>query len=118
MHTDPGTSDVGDLARTAYRYSIQEIPLGQDGGATENDGSTCYNFEVDNILLVPTLDLGGGPGLNPIVVSISVVPQDDPGSEPIIHMAHLAAGYPIEGIKEPPDGVLPVDMSNFVRYVR
>ncbi|MBS2026810.1 MAG: VWA domain-containing protein [Deltaproteobacteria bacterium] len=118
MHTDPQLADVGDLARTAYRYELQEIPYGQDGGPAQNDGSTCYDFEVDNILLVPTLDLGGGAGLNPILVSISVVPEDDPTAPPIMHLAHLAAGYPLKGIKSPPDGVLPVDMTQFVRFLQ
>lgn len=112
MHTNPLAPDVGDLANRAYRYKIDELPR------TTTDGSTCYDFEVDNILLVPTLDLGGGPGLNPILLSISVKPQDDPEGEPITHIAHLAAGYPLYGIKEPPDGVLPVDMTDFVRYLR
>jgi len=51
------------------------------------------------------------------LISISVVPEDDPTSTPIIHLAHVAAGYPLKGIKDPPDGVLPVDMTNFVRYL-
>jgi hypothetical protein len=118
MHTNPRAPDVGDLARIAYRYKIMQRDLGVDGGASLADGSTCYDFQVDNVLLVPTLDLGGGPGLNPIVVSISVVPEDDPTAPPIIHLAHLAAGYPIHGIKEPPDGVLPVGPADFARYLR
>lgn len=112
MHTNPQAADVGDLAQIAYRYKITQQET------NTRDGSTCYDFEVDNVLLVPTGDLGGGPGLNPIVVAISVVPEDDPEAPPIIHMAHLAAGYPLKGIKEPPDGVLPVNLTDFARYLR
>jgi len=132
MHVDPHTVDVNDLAQQAYRYHITQLPQGTapddlevnpfgqalSTGQVMANGATCYTFEVDNVLLVPTQDLGGGPGLNPILLSYSEVPQDDPDSAPILHIAHLAAGYPLKGIKEPPDGVLPVSPSDFVRYLR
>ncbi len=112
MHTNPQAADVGDLARIGYRYKMVELPT------DTNDGSTCYDFEVENVLLVPPRDMGGGPGLNSILLSVSVVPEDDPNSQPIIHLARLSAGYPVRGIKRPPDGVLPVNLTDFYRYIR
>lgn len=112
MHTNPIVADSTDLGAVAYRYTIVRQPT------TETDGSTCYTFHVDNVLLVPTLDLGGGPGRNSLLLSISVVPEDDPLSPPIMHLAHLSAGYPTNGIKDPPDGVIPVKQADFARFIR
>jgi hypothetical protein len=112
MHTDPVNADSGDLGQVAYRYHLTRQAI--DRG----DGSTCYDFEVDNVLLVPTLDQGSGPGLNNLLLSISVVPEDEPDATPITHLARLSAGYPVHGIKSPPDGILPVTQADFARYLK
>jgi hypothetical protein len=110
MHTDPTVYDVNDIADVAYRYKIVEDEV-------RPDGSTCYSFETDNISLEPTLDYGGGPGLNLILISYSVVPADNPDLKPIMHLGHVAARYPVDGIKDPPDGYLPVTPADFVTYL-
>ena len=67
---------------------------------------------------MPTLDVGAGAGINNLMLAVSVVPADDPTAQPITHIAHLSARYPINGIKGPPDGILPVKTSDFARYLQ
>ena len=112
MHSNPNVADTTNLDDFAYRYAVTK------DAATNDTGSICYDFEIDNVLLVPTLDIGGGPGINTLVLAASVVPQDDPTAPPITHIARYSAGYPIDGIKSPPDGFIPVLPTDFVRYLK
>jgi hypothetical protein len=107
-HTDPGAADVANLTSTAARYQVVLEPTPSTGG------QQCYSLAIDNVLLVPTLDTGEGPGWNHIFLSVSEVSQDDPGMQPIYRVVELKARYPVGGIKTPADGVLSVKPTDFV----
>jgi hypothetical protein len=108
-HTDPSTADVGHLTMTAARYQIQLQPQKLSGGRQ------CYKVAIDNLLLVPTIDVGMGAGVNNIVLSVAQVAEDEMDMAPIYRVVKLKARYPIGGIKDPPDGVLVVQPSDFER---
>jgi hypothetical protein len=107
-HTNPGVPDVANLTSTAARYQIELQPVPAAGA------QQCYDLRVDNVLLVPTLDTGEGPGINHIVLYITEVPEDDVTLQPIFRAVELKARYPLGGIKDPPDGLLLVQPSDFV----
>lgn len=109
MHTDPATEDLADLSTIAARYQIVLEPQ------QNPDGQQCYQFRVDNVLLVPTIDVGRGPGENRIVVSFAQVAADELFAPPIYRVAEYTARYPVSGIKDPPDGVIVVQPSDFRR---
>ena len=107
-HTNPGVADIANLVANAARYQIAVEPVPSTGG------QQCYSLNIQNVLLVPTLDTGNGPGLNHIILSIAQVAEDDVQMAPIFRIVELTARYPIGGIKDPPDGILVVQPSDFV----
>ncbi len=109
MHTDPQLAESGRYSDLAYRYR-----LGVSSTARVS-GSLCYGFEVDNVLLVPTIDRGEGPGINELVMSIAQVAGDDLEGPPIYRVARFRARYPVDGIKDPPDGVIALRPEDFVQ---
>jgi hypothetical protein len=57
---------------------------------------------------VPTLGAAGQEGQNKLVLSVAQVGGDDLDAAPIYRIARFTARYPVDGIKDPPDGILPV----------
>jgi Bacterial TSP3 repeat len=100
MHTDPNTAEGAQYSDNAYRYQVTTA------GQTTADGKQCYSFEVDNVLLVPTLDTGEGTGVNHLIMNALEVGGDTPDAPPIYKVARFTARYPVDGIKDPPDGVI------------
>lgn len=108
MHTDPLVPEDAYLIDRSYRYQLRQLPI------TEATGRICYEFAVDNVLLVPTLDTGDGKGVNHLLMAVVEVGGDDMGGPPLYRVARFTAGYPTTGFKDPPDGVVPLAPSDFV----
>ncbi|HEY8207115.1 MAG TPA: VWA domain-containing protein [Myxococcaceae bacterium] len=135
LHMNPLGPDVGSLSTGGYRYFIEAK------GPPDETGKQCFSFRVENVLLEPTLDswgdagaLGGltdagtlidggvwdaghGAGYNDILVSLAVVPLDDPNAKTLIRQTRFQeARYPIGGVKSPPDGILYVNQDRLTDY--
>ncbi len=123
MHMDPGTVDSSKLTQSGYRYSMER------NGRIDDEGRQCFTFRIDNVLLAPTeadtRDAGNpdggeplyrrGAGYNDIVVSVSMVPSDDPNGRSIVKTyRNNSSRYPVGGIKSPVDGVIHVANEDFV----
>jgi len=108
MHTDPAVPQGGNLSDRAYRYRVKALPL------SEGNGRSCYSFWIDNVLMVPTMDVGDGPGVNELMMSIAQVGGDDLEAPPVYKVARFQARYPIGGIKDPPDGLIWLTPETFV----
>ena len=109
MHTDPLSAEGGSLSDQAYRFKISLEPV------ANAKGQQCYRFNVDNVLLVPTLDTGQGAGVNRFLLSVSQVGGDQLDGPPIYKVARFTARYPLGGIKDPPDGIIPLTPADFVK---
>ncbi|HEY3451701.1 MAG TPA: VWA domain-containing protein [Myxococcales bacterium] len=107
-HTDPLLAEDSHLTDRAYRYQMHQLPI------TEATGRICYDFSVDNVLLVPTLDTGEGKGVNHLMMTVVQVGGDDLGGPPLYRVARFTATYPYAGIKDPPDGVIPLSPADFI----
>lgn len=115
MHTDPNQAEDANLALRAYRYQGHVLPL------ADASGRQCFEFTVDNVQLVPTLETTEfpdwpampGPGVNRLMMTVVEVGGDDMNSKPIYTVARFNARYPIGGIKEPPDGVVLLSPPDF-----
>ncbi len=107
MHLDPKSAEPENYSDFAYRPKITARL------AADALGRTCYSFQVDNVLLVNTLDTGEGPGVNHLLLTAAQVGSDDPDGRPVYRVVRLTARYPLDGIKQPADGVLPVAASDF-----
>lgn len=107
MHIDPTHAEGPLYSDVAYRYQITQ--LAQD----RTDAKQCYSFEVDNVLLVPTLDTGEGAGVNHFVMTALEVGGDNPNDPPIYRTVRFVARYPVNGIKDPPDGVIYLTPEDF-----
>lgn len=108
MHTDPLVAEDARLSDRAYRYQLRATPTATLGG------KVCYEFGVDNVLLVPTLDTGEGPGVNHLMMTVVQVGGDDLGGPPLHRVARFTARYPVGGIKDPPEGVVPLTPADFL----
>jgi hypothetical protein len=108
MHTDPLVAEDALLTDRAYRYTVNALPV------TEASGKLCYDFAVNNVLLVPTLDTGEGTGVNHLMMTVVEVGGGDIDTAPVYRVAHFTARYPTGGIKDPPDGVVPLNPEDFV----
>ncbi|MBI5543477.1 MAG: VWA domain-containing protein [Deltaproteobacteria bacterium] len=108
MHTDPLLGEDSLLTDRAYRYRVEALPV------TESTGRFCYEFTVDNVLLVPTLDIGEGEGVNHLMMTVVQAGGDDLNAAPLYRVARFTARYPIGGIKDPPDGVVPLVPDDFI----
>jgi hypothetical protein len=108
MHTNPLKAEDATLTDRAYRYQVHALPL------NEATGRQCYDFHVDNVLLVPTLDTGEGPGVNHLMMTIVEQGGSDLTAPPLYRLARFTARYPVGGIKDPPDGLVPLNPEDFV----
>jgi hypothetical protein len=135
LHMDPLVPDVQSLSTGAYRYFIEAK------GPPDETGKQCFTFRVENVLLEPTLDdwgdagadagindagllpdggvwdAGHGPGYNEILVSLAIVPLDDPNAKTLMKQARFnEARYPLGGVKSPPDGILYLDQNRLTDF--
>jgi len=134
MHMDPRAADNASLSTSAYRYFIEAE------GPPDEEGRQCFAFRVENVLLEPTMgdrvdagvdagivngllpdggvwDGGRGPGFNEILLTLAIVPVDDPGARTMIKQVRFhEARYPLGGVKSPPDGILHVTADMVTDY--
>lgn len=123
MHMNPVVVDSAKLTESGYRYSVER------NGRLDDEGRQCFTFRIDNVLLAPTeadtRDAGNpdggaplfrrGAGYNDIVVSVSMMPGDDPNGRSIVKtFVNKTSRYPVGGIKSPVDGVIHVEATDFV----
>lgn len=110
-NTDPVCDDSAVRSRTAYQYTLQERELDQ--------GRTCYDFDIQNITLVPTLENPDadypGNGWNRVLIYAGGVAFDSPGSFASYRVACVMANYYPDGnYKNPPSGRVSLTESDFV----
>ncbi len=114
--TDPVCDDASVRSRTSYRYTLEQTGL---EGAT-----TCYDFDVSNITLVPTLarregtdssELYPGDGWNRILIYAGEVAFDDPRAFARYRVACVMASYSPDGnFKSPPSGRVRLSSADFI----
>lgn len=109
--TDALCDDSGFRSFVAQRYSVQ------DEGLT--GASTCYDFDVDNILLVPTLENPDaerpGNGWNRVLFYAGEVAFDDPETFAAWRVACVEASYDAAtDFKNPPSGRMTLTDEDFV----
>jgi len=110
-NTDPRCDDSEFRSRTSYRYDVSFTGL---------EGSqSCYDFEVDNITLVPTLREDGegfpGDGWNRILLYAGEVAFDDPNSFATYRVACVMARYNSRrNYRDPPSGRVELSGEDFV----
>lgn len=107
MHTNPLLAEAGNLSDVGYRYQLTRLP------AEDASGRICYRLRVENVLLVPTLH-PDDPGRNDLLLSVAQIPGDDPDAPPLYRIVRFTAHYPIDGIKDPPDGIVSLSPEDFV----
>jgi hypothetical protein len=107
MHIDPTKAEGAQYSDNACRYQLTQLK------ENRTDGKQCYSFEIDNLLLVPTLDTGDGAGVNHFVMTALQVGGDTPDAPPIYKVARFNATFPVNGIKEPPDGIMYLTPDDF-----
>jgi hypothetical protein len=110
-NTDPLCDDSETRSRAAYQYTLSERSL--------EGGQTCYDFEIQNITLVPTLENPDsafpGNGWNRVLVFAGGVAFDSPGSFASYRVACVMANYYPDGnYKNPPSGRVSVSGADFV----
>ncbi|MCP3105043.1 VWA domain-containing protein [Myxococcus sp. K15C18031901] len=116
LHSHPLEVDTANLSVDGYRYAFEAE------GPPDEQGRQCYTLRVDNVLLVPTLpaadDAGivtHGAGYNNVVLSVAMVPADDPTARTLVRTFRVDnVRYPVGGIKSPADGVIRVTPEDFV----
>ncbi|MCE9669401.1 VWA domain-containing protein [Myxococcus stipitatus] len=116
LHSDPLEVDTANLSVDGYRYVFEA------DGPPDEQGRQCYTLRVDNVLLVPTVaaadDAGvvtKGAGYNNVVLSVAMVPADDPTARTLVRSFRVdTVRYPVGGIKSPADGVIRVTPEDFV----
>ncbi|HJK94668.1 MAG TPA: VWA domain-containing protein [Polyangiaceae bacterium LLY-WYZ-15_(1-7)] len=109
--SDLACDDSAVRSRTAYRYQVETRSL--------EDGRTCYDFEVTNVTLVPTLENAAeaapGNGWNRILVYAGEVAFDDPQSFASYRVACVMAGYRLDGDeRNPASGRITLTDADFV----
>ncbi len=116
--TNPSCPDAAFRSRLAYRYSLDELGI--------DDARTCYEFEVSNISLLPTLNnpaaAGGdgypGNGWNRVLFFAGEVAFDDPDAFARYRVACVEAAYhPDENVRNPPSGRFALQESDFVEVL-
>jgi len=108
--TDPLCDDSEFRAAAAYRYRVER--LGLEGA------SSCYDCNVSNITLAPTLqnplNQRPGNGWNRILVYAGEVAFDDPATFANYRVACVEASYQLKGdYKNPPSGRMHLEPSDF-----
>jgi nitrite reductase (cytochrome c-552) len=92
---EPTMGDLADAGADAGRNAAGQVRL-PDGGL---------------------FDGGTGPGYNEILVSLAIVPVDDPHAKTLIQQTRFhEARYPLGGVKSPPDGILYVDQKRLTDF--
>ena len=110
-NTDPNCDDAQFRSEAAYRYNLSKADI---------DGSqSCYDFRVDNITLVPTMENPDarypGNGWNRILIYSGEVAFDDPTAFATYRIACVMANYYPEGnYKNPPSGRVKLTKDDFV----
>lgn len=112
--TNPGCPDTALRSRLAYRYNLSENGI--------DDARTCYDFEVSNITLLPTLANPAaaypGNGANRIYFYAGEVAFDDPDAFARYRVACVQASYHPEGnLRDPPSGRFALAESDFVEVI-
>ncbi len=113
-HTNPTVPDAEWFSKYAYRYQLSRLP-----GVFQ--GRMCYNFQVDNITLMPTETMVGSTqrGYNNIMVYVGQAPLDNTTDQGIFRVACARARYiqgsPGPDIKVPPSGVVTFEQKDFKR---
>ena len=110
-NTNPRCDDSEFRSKVAYRYQLSSEGLSK--------ARSCYDFEIDNITLVPTLknkeEKYPGNGWNRILVYAGEVAFDDPSSFASYRVACIMASYNPEGnFKNPPSGRVKLSEDDFV----
>ncbi len=127
--TNPLCDDAALRSRMSYRYQLDDLGL---EGAT-----SCYDFHIENITLVPTLALDhearatasaddpmapplpgpyNGNGWNRILIYAGEAAFDDPNAFASYRVACVLAAYnPDGGYKNPPSGHLSLSEADFVK---
>ena len=108
LHTNPLVPDADALSVNGYQYVISL------DGPPDGQGVQCYNFNVANVQLANTLDLGEGPGYNDLYMAYAMVPADNPNAPTVMRqLRYRGARYPVNGIKTPADGILTFESADF-----
>lgn len=112
--TNPNCPDAAFRSRLAYRYSLEELGVDQ--------ARTCYEFEVSNITLLPTLENPEaqypGNGWNRIYFYAGEVAFDDPNAFARYRVACVEAAYhPDDNVRNPPSGRFALEESDFIDVV-
>jgi len=112
-NTNPQCDDASLRSRIAYRYDLADLGL--------KGSSSCYDYHVSNITLVPTLyadqDVNEYPGngWNRVLVFAGEVAFDDPTSFASYRVACVMARYnPAHGYKVPASGRIKLLEEDFV----
>ncbi|WP_338869926.1 VWA domain-containing protein [Myxococcus stipitatus] len=116
LHTRPLEVDTARLAAEGYRYFFEA------DGPPDEQGRQCYTVRVDNVLLAPTVGAANdagvvtrGAGFNNVVLSVAMVPADDPTARTMVRTFRVdSVRYPVGGIKSPADGVVRVTPEDFI----
>jgi hypothetical protein len=111
--TDPICDDAAFRSFSSYRYVSHTQGIFGD--------TTCYDFDVSNVTLVPTRARSGGEdgwpgnGWNRIYVYAGEVAFDDPETFAVYRVACVEARYQVEGdYKNPPSGKMEVAAEDFI----
>ncbi len=110
-NTNPICEDAAFRSRSAYRYTLRDLGL--------KGASTCYDFNVTNITLVPTIETAEdsypGNGWNRLYIYAGEVAFDDPNAFALYRVACVYASYnPTGNYKNPPSGRIALKESDFV----
>lgn len=110
-NTNPICEDTTFRTRNAYRYTLRDLGL--------KGASTCYDFDVTNITLVPTIETPEasypGNGWNRLYIYAGEVAFDDPNAFATYRIACVHASYdPTGNYKNPPSGRIALKESDFV----
>lgn len=110
-NTNPICEDASFRSRNAYRYTLRDLGL--------KGASTCYDFNVTNITLLPTIETPEetypGNGWNRIYIYSGEVAFDDPNAYALYRVACVYASYnPSGNYKNPPSGRIQLLESDFV----
>jgi hypothetical protein len=113
-HMNPAENDANRFSKLAYRYQFGRRP-----GIFES--RLCYDFEVENITLMGTLERQGKDraGYNDIMVYTGQTPYDDPEDVGTFRVAcarvRYIPRYPEPDIKYPPNGKISFEQKDFKR---
>jgi hypothetical protein len=108
--TSPRFVDDESVLMNQILYDVQPGPMNEDE-------TRCYDFSVEGITLVPSLNLPDDAmsGTNRILIFVEEEPSSMAGSRGLFHVACVEARYLGETYKDPPSGqILDVTPLRFV----